>query len=139
AQLGAFQRNGADRDAVRPFLVEAIERGFQAVVGRFADMQEETEFRAGGVESALPVAGDVLRVCKARGQNECCHRNESLHNLLPALVSNSVRRRRCFRLSVARLLLKALELQRSSRSLAPVAGDGIAVFTDLALKISADL
>src|SRR5579863_3109422 len=72
------------RDAIRAGLVNAVERGLQTPVGRFGDMQHQTEFGAACAECPLPVAGDVLRVSEARREQQSEDQN-AFHSIRPSL------------------------------------------------------
>ena len=142
-ELGIFEGDGTDGDAIPSRLVNAVERGLEAVVGRFGDVQDEAELLAARAESALPVAGDVLRARDGRGQKyECWDNHESLHHFLrnfAFFVSDSVFANILFG-GVAGFVLGAFELQRNPRrSLVPVARHGLKVLVDLALEIATDL
>jgi hypothetical protein len=60
-ELAVFERNGADGDSVCG-LVNTVEGGGESAVFGRGDVEDEVEFRAAGVEDALPVADDC-RLC----------------------------------------------------------------------------
>jgi hypothetical protein len=66
-QLGIFQRDRADRNSVG-VLIYTVERGFQRAVWSFSDVQHQVQPSYIGVERALPVARNILRMRQTDAQ-----------------------------------------------------------------------